>query len=64
MAHSNDAILLPPERYFDFMQNWLKYFYSYSLEASTKQFFKGISVLMDNQIMIAYCNTLTQNEIY
>ena len=46
------------------MQEWMKYYYSYNLERTIEYFFKGILVLLENQLLLTYFNQLTPNQKY
>lgn len=60
LPFSTDKIVLPPERYYHFIQEWMKcYYYNNNLEVTVSNFFKALMVLCENQILLDYLSTLT-----
>jgi hypothetical protein len=59
VANSSDRIVLPANRYYHFIQEWMKCYYNYNLEMTTNIFFKGLMILCQNQLLLDYYQTLT-----
>ena len=51
--------MLPPSRYYHFIQEWMKCYYNYNLDLTVNIFFKGLMILCQNQVLLEYMNTLT-----
>ena len=62
LRHSNDKVLLGEGGYLEFMQEWIKCYYNYNLDAMASSFFKGILILLDNQVLLAYTRTLSAQQ--
>lgn len=54
MANSSDRIVLPANRYYHFIQEWMKCYYNYNIEMTTNIFFKGLMILCQNQLLLDY----------
>lgn len=59
VANSSDRIVLPAHRYYHFIQEWMKCYYNYNLEITVNNFFKGLMVLCQNQLLLHYLATLS-----
>lgn len=58
-VHSEDKIVLGEEHYYGFMQNWMKCYYGYGQELNVRAAFQAILVLLENQILRSYLQSLT-----
>ena len=59
VAQRNDKIVLPAEKYLDYMQEWMKYYYNYNMDTTISYFFKGVLALLENQLLAHYFSTLS-----
>lgn len=64
LRHRQDKIVLQEEQYEAFMQEWLKCYCNYNLEAALGYLFRGVLILLENQLLRAYTFTLTQSQLY
>ena len=64
VVQRSDKIVLSEDKYYYYMQEWLKCYYSYSIDTTVSYYFKGILALLENQLLIRYTGTLTQGQIY
>jgi hypothetical protein len=62
LPHSSDRIVLPVDRYYHFIQEWMKCYYNYNIEITVNNFFKGLMALCQNQILLQYLQTLSPAE--
>lgn len=60
--HREDKIVLDEDKYDGFMQNWINMLCTYNhMENLVIGFFRGVMVLIENQIMRAYVRRMSQN---
>lgn len=59
----NDIIVLPQERYANFMHLWMEYNTSHQgqLETVIKCFFRGLFLLLENQLLLELYNNLDES---
>lgn len=63
LRHRQDKVVLEEDQYEPFMQEWLKCYCNYNLEVALGYFFRGVLVLLENQLLRAYTATLSPQQL-
>ena len=58
VRHKNDKIVMEEASYDLFMGEWLKCYCNYNVETTTGYFFRAVLILLENQLMRSYLQTL------
>lgn len=57
---NGDVIVLPEHHYFKFIYGWTHFSHSWEVEPMVRHLFRGIMILMQNQIMLELVKTMSE----